>query len=343
MPNRIEYTKDMIEFINQNKNLTYSQIAKKFNEQFNTKRTKDQIRFKMYQLFKNERRLNPHHYTEEQEAFLRECSYLPYKEVCSMFNDSFGTDLSESAIVSKMNKSMGIKKSTRAYFSDEEISWIKSQPVNVTRTRLLKMFNDKFNRNVSEPTFFKFLYDNSIRMDKRHHYTQEQNEFLKRNIGKYTYGELTKLFNKKFGCNVSKCSLTGQCINYLKIHRECNTKNHLDIYTERNMGNGRVRVKVTMKEGLPKNERWVPKHRIIYEKENGEIPEGYVVIFLDRNPENLSPDNLYAISKSTHAIMASHNWFTENAENTLTAIKWCELWEQIKLRQSERSNPCTSK
>ena len=44
------------------------------------------------------------------------------------------------------------------------------------------------------------------------------------------------------------------------------------------------------------NENWVPLHRYIYEQVYGKIPEGYKILFLDRNTDNLEPDNLVCVS-----------------------------------------------
>lgn len=40
------------------------------------------------------------------------------------------------------------------------------------------------------------------------------------------------------------------------------------------------------------------KHRIIWQQANGSIPEGYNVQFKDKNPLNLTIDNLYLITRS---------------------------------------------
>ena len=42
---------------------------------------------------------------------------------------------------------------------------------------------------------------------------------------------------------------------------------------------------------------WKKKHVVMWEKANGEIPEGHVVAFADGNPANLTLDNLMLLSK----------------------------------------------
>ena len=75
---------------------------------------------------------------------------------------------------------------------------------------------------------------------------------------------------------------------------------------------------------------WMPKHKYIYEQHYGKIPEGYFVIFLDNNQMNFDISNLYCVNRKIHAIMSKNKWYTNNKENTLTAIKWCELYYVLK-------------
>ena len=68
--------------------------------------------------------------------------------------------------------------------------------------------------------------------------------------------------------------------------------NYKPIGSERITKDGYVEVKV----GDPSE--WRPKHRILWEKENGPIPEGYNVQFKDGNRQNIKLENLYLISRA---------------------------------------------
>jgi hypothetical protein len=48
---------------------------------------------------------------------------------------------------------------------------------------------------------------------------------------------------------------------------------------------------------------WKRKHTVIWEKANGKVPRGHVVIFADRNRRNFSLDNLLLISRAELAVM----------------------------------------
>lgn len=71
--------------------------------------------------------------------------------------------------------------------------------------------------------------------------------------------------------------------------------NVVAIGTERITDDGYIEVKVK-NGGLQKN--WKLKQRLIWEQHNGPIPKGYNIQFKDGNPQNLSIDNLYIISRS---------------------------------------------
>lgn len=71
-----------------------------------------------------------------------------------------------------------------------------------------------------------------------------------------------------------------------------------------------------------------------YESVVGElIPDGHSVVFLDGNTNNWEKSNLYHISNATRMKMLRRNWFSDNAEHTLSAIKICELETMIKAKE----------
>jgi hypothetical protein len=109
----------------------------------------------------------------------------------------------------------------------------------------------------------------------------------------------------------------------------------LPIGTERMGQNGVCYVKVANNYGGERNRGykppyWLPKQRKIYEEVFGKIPDGYMVVFLNRDTTDFSIENLYCTNRKILAIMNRYGWFSSNREQTLTAIKLCELWEELK-------------
>ena len=50
---------------------------------------------------------------------------------------------------------------------------------------------------------------------------------------------------------------------------------------------------------------------------------------------NCDISNLYMVNRKIHMTMTSNNWYSENKQQTLTALKWCELFYAIKNKRSE--------
>lgn len=81
---------------------------------------------------------------------------------------------------------------------------------------------------------------------------------------------------------------------------------------------------------------WKQEHIILWEEANGKLPEGYVVIFLDGDRENLKPENLRAISKQVHCILNSKHLRTGDRELTATGIMVAELSIALRKHKNEK-------
>ena len=65
---------------------------------------------------------------------------------------------------------------------------------------------------------------------------------------------------------------------------------------ERVTKNGIWQRKVTDTGNTPRN--YVAIHRLVWEQQNGPVPEGHIVVFIDGNRENFDPANLECISRA---------------------------------------------
>lgn len=91
--------------------------------------------------------------------------------------------------------------------------------------------------------------------------------------------------------------------------------NRREIGDERISKDGYIEIK--LRDGCG-NKNWEYKHRWIYKKHHGKIPEGYHVIFLDGDKRNFDISNLKAISKSEELIMNRNKLFTSDKKATDT-------------------------
>ena len=72
-------------------------------------------------------------------------------------------------------------------------------------------------------------------------------------------------------------------------------------------------------------ERWRPVHQLLWEKERGPIPEGYVVTFLDGDNTNITIENLALVSRRVHASMTHYKLRFKDADLTKAGIAMTEL------------------
>lgn len=137
--------------------------------------------------------------------------------------------------------------------------------------------------------------------------------------------ELTDLFNAKFGTNQSdkaiktRCQLLGlKCASNGRFKKgdtpfnkdkkgfmganktsfkPGNTPQNIKkvgCISKRKDKNGYFYMRIKIAEP---NE-WQMLHAYIWEKKHGKIPKGFCVIFKDKNPDNMSSDNLMLVSRN---------------------------------------------
>lgn len=203
-----------------------------------------------------------------------------------------------------------------------------------------------------------------------HRYSEEQKKFIIDNYyGKYSK-ELADMFNKQFNTNITakeiksyranhklNSGLSGQFkkghvthnkgkkqTEYMSKEAIEKTKatrfkkgnipqNHRDIGEERISKDGYIYIKV--RDGCL-NDNWELKHRYIYKQHYGEIPNGYNVMFADKNKRNFDIDNLILVSKSEDLIMNNNKLLFSNKELTKTGHLIAKVIDKINKAKNER-------
>lgn len=190
----------------------------------------------------------------------------------------------------------------------------------------------------------------------RRKFREEEKEWLRQNAESDKYKNFDEVYAdyvKLFGNDKSCANIKELCSKRLGLSRARFSKNgHFQVGAKPKYaigdevikyydGQPYLWIKVSDKyfKGIMNSkdymENWIPKQRYVYEQAYGEIPKDHLVVFLDNNPMNCDIENLYCISRKTNAVMNKNRWFTDRKENTLTAIKWCELFYATKrLRES---------
>lgn len=185
---------------------------------------------------------------------------------------------------------------------------------------------------------------------KDHRYTAEEDAWLRENLDRYTYPELTDQFNALFGTKIK--SVSDRCIKRLGLHKAVNTgnlqkgnritKTTLPVGSEV-LWNGNLWVKVADAINECRGDRmpnkrndpnWERKDEMVWRAKKGAIPKRYLLIHLDMDAKNCALDNLYLVNRKVNFMMAKNGWYQQDKELTLTAIKWCELFYTLKGTES---------
>lgn len=176
-------------------------------------------------------------------------------------------------------------------------------------------------------------------------YTEEEIQWLSEQDPSLTYEELADGFSKRFR-KVSKGQMSDVRRRYpdrMPDRRGNNKKTQFQIGKKPKYPVGAeitkagyVWVKVS-DEYIPGTTTnadyrriWRRKSDLIWEKENGKLPEGTFLIFLDGNTLNCDIDNLYPVTRSIHVVMTKNHWYKKNKDFTLATLKYCELLQTIK-------------
>lgn len=194
-------------------------------------------------------------------------------------------------------------------------------------------------------------------------YTEEMEQFLRDNIKGTSYKKMTEMFNEEFGTNLSWCTIKGilkrlglrngidarfskghEPMNkgqkmseehYLKAYPTMFKKgqscyNKRPLYSERISKDGYIEIKTA------EPNKWELKHKWLWEKENGKIPEKMCLIFRDRNKQNCSLENLVLIYRKELVIINKNKLAADDPAITDTGIALARLISQTNERRKEK-------
>lgn len=100
------------------------------------------------------------------------------------------------------------------------------------------------------------------------------------------------------------------------------------IGSERVDRDGYIFVKVSDK-------KWIPKHRYLWEQQNGPVPKNHVVLFANGDKRDFHPDNLVLVSRAQLAVMNKNKLIFDDTELTKTGVLLSDLIMKINERRKE--------
>lgn len=197
---------------------------------------------------------------------------------------------------------------------------------------------------------------------KNHRYTAEQIEFIREVALGKSIDEILVLFNRKFDTTVTfksikgimyrnniKTGMQGYKTRFIKGQEAWNKgvkglqlggekgwfKKGIIPPTTLPTGTERVNENdfVIVKTAQP-NE-WRLKHHVIYEKYYGDIPNGYKVIFADKNKRNFDINNLILLSPEEFTAAMKRNLLFDNTEATKSGVLLAKYLMTVNKKMKE--------
>ena len=236
-------------------------------------------------------------YTPEMIEFMREAVKThKLKEVLRMMNEKFGVELTYYSLQNAAKRygcQCGLAANKR--YTDEMIDFIRENCANITTFELADKFNAHFGTNVSRSKIVCLMKHNKIRN-----------------------GVVAGFANlpEKQHPNAKAT----------RFKKGCKAHNERPVGTESLNDKGYRRVKVAPN-------KWVLKHRLVYEEAHGKLKDDEEVIFLDGNKENFELSNLMKVSKSEHVRLNNLGLRTSNADYTKAGVGLVRLDQTIRKKQ----------
>ncbi|MDR1574147.1 MAG: HNH endonuclease [Clostridiales Family XIII bacterium] len=172
-------------------------------------------------------------------------------------------------------------------------------------------------------------------------YTDEMAAWLAANIAGTDTEKLTVRFNARFGTDFALSSVraaiknrglsSGVNCRFKKggvshnkgrkgIHASPNSEfkpGHMPV-THRPVGSERTNADGYAEIKTAEPRTWELKHRVIWESVHGEIPNGHIIVFADKDKRNFDIENLMAVPRKKAAII-NHNGLAYGDPDTLTS------------------------
>lgn len=209
---------------------------------------------------------------------------------------------------------------------------------------LTELYNETFGANVSL-SGIKARCRNTLRIQKprtkHRRYTQEQLKFLVERYENMGNRELLELFNSTFHENRTLYGIKNFGSQYgLKVDKTIRQRNRRAFIDQegskrKTRKSGETRIECGRPVMKDDHGNWKCVARVIWEKEHGPVPEGYVVTVLDGNAFNISQDNLACIPLKYLGLLSKHDLRSNISEITKTGIMICDLMELMREKKGE--------
>lgn len=257
----------------------------------------------------------------------------------------------------------------RSIYPDKVQSFIKENVAGASNKELSEMIKEKFGILYTEKQLKYYKQHHKLKSGKKRNkqestklFPTEVREFIKKNVKGTSISSLTEMVNQTFNKNYDQQQIKRfKATNHLTSGLDCRfKKGEKPHYTPPKGYHTKGSEKGWFKKGdLPSNTRpvgserynsdygyimvktehpnkWEPKHKVIWTKHYGEVPEGYKVMFLDGDTTNVCIKNL-EIVKSDELLMANRKRLIfKDPEVTKTGVMISKLIAQANRMGKEK-------
>lgn len=245
---------------------------------------------------------------------------------------------------------------TRTYTPAEE-AWIAENYHAGTINDTLDAFEREFGRRPSKQALFVKANKMGLRKDKHHEergaraqkamrwsspkFEREREWMLANDKGESVFGTI-EAFEREFGVRLTRGQVSLFRSTYGTSRRVSHGggKPNKAVGSLRNGKDGYLMVKVREWPDRPcSKDNWRFLHHVIWEEHNGRpLPDGWTVLFADKDRANFDPDNLVAIPRKYVGQLNNTELPGYNDRETLLAcIALCDL--RTATLDAERSRP----
>lgn len=330
--NKRDWTKEMDDFIREHRDDgAHEYVCSILNERFGADWTKDQFIHHVHEI--GVKKYAKHTYSSEEDAWLRN-NFRKYgmSELTERFNETFRLNISPSVLRNHCRTMLNLVQGSRHKWTEEEDEHLRLLKERGTQySDMIPMFHEKFGCLLTVDALK--VRARKIAAIKEEHcpFNKEQDEWLRKNALVFeNYEDCVQAFNKTFGTSKTARGVQSHCVRHLGLvsGRQAFKKGNKPWCTHEALHETKRSIGYTYVKNS--NGEWVPKQQYIWEQAHGKLPDGYFVVFLNRDMNDFRLENLAIIDRKKHARMCSAGWYSEEPILTKTAITYCELDQLIR-------------
>lgn len=256
----------------------------------------------------------------------------------------------------------------KRYWTEEKINYLKSIVSGKPLEDITKLYNEHFNEDIPKSKIKTAMSNYHLKSGYKYDghkailFTPEQIKWLTENRRGFNFDVTTEKMNKRFGTNYKVSQVRGWChahhlpngmdMKFQKGHVSFNKgrkgfyapgcekgwfkkghrpHNSVGVDTEVINDDGYIKVKIA------EPDKWELKHRLVWQKKYGKIPEGSCLIFLNGNRKDCRIENLMLIKRSILSVLNHEKLIFDDAAATKCGVTIAMIKSRISELKKRKS------